>query len=104
MKTSILASLVITGFLATSAAQAATVGPADELYSGMSASAIQKDQKANPAAERQSMWGNPTCPLREAKAGIGDFDPLYAAYPGDDYHEHEKAYFSPSNTNMSLVC
>lgn len=104
MKTNILASLVITGFLATSAVQAATAGPADELYSGMSASAIQKDQRANPAAERQSMQGNPTCPWSEAKAVKRDFDPVYAAYPGDDYYEHEKAYFSPSNRNISVAC
>lgn len=97
MKTSILASIVITGFLAASAAQAATSGPADELYSGMSAAAIQKDQIANPAAERQSRSVSPTCPWREAKAGQGNFDPLYVAYPGEGYHEHEKAYFSPAN-------
>lgn len=103
MKTSILASFVITGFLATSAAQAATVGPADELYSGMSASAIQKDQQANPAAEQHTTLGKTTCPWHEAKAGQGNLDPLYAAYPGEDYQEHEKAYFSPSNI-MNSVC
>lgn len=99
MKTSILASIVITGFLAASAAQAATTGPAEELYSGMSAAAIQKDQIANPAAERISTPGKTTCLL--TKAGKENLDPLYAAYPGENYNE--KAYFSPSNME-NLVC
>lgn len=101
MKTSILASIVITCFLATSAAQAAISGPAEELYSGMSAAAIQKDQIANPAAERISTPGKPTCPWHEAKTDKENFDPLYAAYPGENYNE--KAYFSPSNM-MNPVC
>jgi len=102
MNKTILTSFVIAGFLATSAVQAATSGPADELYSGMSATAIQKDQRANPAAERLSMLGNSTCPLHEANADKQDFDPLYAAYPSEGYHEHEKDYLSPAN--MNPVC
>lgn len=100
MKTSILASIVITGFLATSAAQAATSGPADELYSGMSAAAIQRDQIANPAAEQISTQSKSTCPWDNAKAEE-NFDPLYAAYPSEGYHEHEKDYLSPANMNIA---
>ena len=95
MKTRILTSIIIAGALATSAAQAAT--SVDELYSGMSAAAIQKDQQANPAAERHATARKSTCNWRDAKDAA---DSLYAAYPGDEYVE--KAYLSPAN--QSLVC
>jgi hypothetical protein len=98
MKTHILAGIIISGVLATSAAQAAgTYFSVQEIYSGMSAAAIQKDQRANPAAERHSMAGKSTCSWHEGKNGA---DLLYAAYPGDEYVE--KAYLSPAN--QSLVC
>jgi hypothetical protein len=100
MKTTFMTSLVIASFLATSAAQAAISGPVDELYSGMSAAAIQKDQRANPAAEQHTLPGRQTCLWREANEDRQVSDPLYAAYPGDGYDKHEKAYFS----NTNLVC
>lgn len=95
MKTRILAGLVIFGALATSVAQAATSPSVEELYSGMSATAIQKDQRANPAAERHS--GKSPCSWQEGKNAV---DQLYAAYPGDEYVE--KAYLSPDN--QRFVC
>ena len=101
MKTHILSGLIIAGVLSTSAVQAATVGPAEELYSGMSASAIQNDQRANPAAEQLSM-GKSTCAWHEARVEEKNPDPLYAAYPSESYHEHEKDYLSPAN--MDSVC
>lgn len=93
MKTHILAGLIITGALAVSVAQASTL---DEIYSGMSAAAIQKDQQANPAAERHST-AKTTCTWREGK---DDSNPLFAAYPGDEYAE--KAYLNP--VNQRFVC
>lgn len=97
MKTRILAGLIIAGVLATSAVQAATSPSAEEIYSGMSAAAIQKDQQANPAAERYST-GKATCAWREAESVVADS--LYAAYPSDEYVE--KAYLSPANQHF--VC
>ncbi len=96
MKTYILSGLIIAGVLASTAAQA-TISPTDEIYSGMSATAIQKDQQANPAAERHST-GKATCVWHEAESSA--VDSLYAAYPGDEYVE--KAYLAP--TNQSFVC
>lgn len=92
MKTHLLSGLIIAGVLATSAAQAATSPSAMEIYSGMSAAAIQKDQQANPAAERHSTAGKSTCSWNEGKNGA---DLLYAAYPGDEFVE--KAYLAPAN-------
>lgn len=97
MKTHILAGIVIAGALTASVAQAATSRFVEEIYSGMSATAIQKDQQANPAAERHSTAGKSTCAWHEAK---NDADSLYAAYPGDEYVE--KAYLAPAN--QSFVC
>ncbi|MHB0925401.1 MAG: hypothetical protein ACYC1F_02705 [Gallionellaceae bacterium] len=97
MKTHILSGLIIAGVLATSAVQAATSSSVMEIYSGMSAAAIQKDQQANPAAERHSTAGKPTCFWHEGKSGA---DLLYAAYPSDEYVE--KAYLSPAN--QQFVC
>lgn len=97
MKIHTLTGLIIAGVLATTAAQAATSSPVDEIYSGMSAAAIQKDQQANPAAERYSTAGKSTCAWHEAKHEAGA---LYAAYPGDEYVE--KAYLTPANQNF--VC
>jgi hypothetical protein len=100
MKTTILTSLVITGFLAASAAQAATRGSsAEELYSGLSAAAIQR---IHQVADSQAVARKSTCKWHEAKADTEDFDPLYAAYPGEGYYEHEKDYLSPAN--MNIVC
>ena len=65
MKTHILSGLIIAGVLATSAVQAATSPSVMEIYSGMSAAAIQKDQQANPAAERHSTAGKTTCSWNE---------------------------------------
>lgn len=96
MKTRILSGLIIAGVLATSAVQAAPSLSIMETYSGMSAAAIQKDQQANPAAERHST-GKSTCSWNEGKNGI---DLLYAAYPGDEFVE--KAYLAPAN--QSFVC
>lgn len=96
MKTRILAGLLF-GALATSVAQAATSPLVEEIYSGMSAAAIQQDQRANPAAERHST-GKATCVWNEA--GSSAVDSLYAAYPGDEYVE--KAYLAPAN--QSFVC
>jgi Ni/Co efflux regulator RcnB len=97
MKTHLLAGIIISGALATSVAQAATSLSVNELYSGMSAAAIQKDQQANPAAERHSTTGKSTCSWHEA---MNKADSLYAAYPGDEYVE--KAYLAPAN--QSFVC
>lgn len=98
MNKRILAGIVLSGALATSTAQAAGTNPSiEELYSGMSATAIQKDQRANPAAERHSAAGKPTCSWHE---GMNEANPLYAAYPGDEYVE--KAYLSPAN--QRFVC
>jgi len=97
MKLHILSGLVIAGIFATSAAQAAT-SPlfVDEIYSGMSATAIQKDQQANPAAELHSTGGKSTCSWHEGKNGD---NLLYAAYPGDEYVE--KAYLNPANQGLA---
>ncbi|MDP2695063.1 MAG: hypothetical protein Q8O58_09375 [Gallionella sp.] len=97
MKTHILSGLILAGVLATSAVQAATSPSVMEIYSGMSAAAIQKDQQANPAAERHSTAGKSTCYWNEGKGGA---DLLYAAYPGDEFVE--KAYLSPAN--QQFVC
>lgn len=97
MKTHILSGLIIVGVLATSAVQAATSSSVMEIYSGMSAAAIQKDQQANPAAERHSTAVKSTCSWNEGKNAV---DLLYAAYPGDEFVE--KAYLAPANQN--LVC
>ena len=97
MKTRILAGIIVSGALATSVAQAATSPSVEETYSGMSAAAIQKDQQANPAAERHSTAGKATCSWHE---GMYEVNPLHAAYPGDEYAE--KAYLSPAN--QSFVC
>lgn len=96
MRTHILAGILF-GALATSAAQAATSPLVEEIYSGMSAAAIQRDQRANPAAERHST-GKATCAWHEAESSA--VDSLYAAYPGDEYVE--KAYLAPAN--QSFVC
>jgi len=97
MKTHILSGLIIAGVLSTSAVQAATSSSVMEIYSGMSAAAIQKDQRANPAAERHST-AKTTCAWHEAKSIV--VDPLYAAYPSDEFVE--KAYLSPAN--QRFVC
>lgn len=95
MKTNILAGIIIAGALTTSAVQAAP--SVEEIYSGMSAAAVPKDQQANPAAGRYSTAGKSTCGWHEAKH---EASALYAAYPGDEYVE--KAYFTPANQNF--VC
>lgn len=95
MKTHILSGLIIAGVLATSAVQAATSPSVMEIYSGMSAAAIQKDQQANPAAERHSTAGKSTCSWNKNGADL-----LYAAYPGDEFVE--KAYLTPAN--QQFVC
>ena len=97
MKTRILAGIIIAGIFATSAVQAATSSSVEEIYSGMSAAAIQKDQQANPAAVRYSAASKSTCAWHEAK---NKADALYAAYPSDEYVE--KAYLAPVNQNF--VC
>ncbi|HYR05641.1 MAG TPA: hypothetical protein VEP71_03075, partial [Gallionella sp.] len=80
MKTNILAGIVIAGALVTSVAQAATSRFVEEMYSGMSAAEIQKDQRANPAAERHSTAGKSVCTWHKGK---NEVDQLYAAYPSD---------------------
>lgn len=103
MKTHILAGIIISGVLATSAASAAptAISPlADEIYSGMNAAAIQKDQLANPAAERHSTAGGATCNWYEAKSKV--VDQLHAAYPGSEDHFGEKDYLAAANQNF--VC
>lgn len=97
MKARILAAIIVSGVLVTSVAQAATSRFVEEIYSGMSATAIQEDQRANPAAERYSAASKSTCTWHEGKR---DVDSLYAAYPGDEYVE--KAYLSPAN--QRFVC
>lgn len=92
MKTRILASFAIAGFLATSAAVAETL-PVEELYSGLSTPEIQK---IHIAAEQQPAR-KITCKWHEESE---DQDLLYAAYPGDEYTE--KDYLSP--LNMNVVC
>ena len=96
MKTRILAGILISGVLATSAAQA-TISQTDEIYSGMSAAAIQKDQQANPAAARHSVR---TCAWHEAENNV--VDSLYAAYPGSEANFGEKDYFA--SANQDFVC
>ncbi|MDD5384692.1 MAG: hypothetical protein PHG89_07405 [Gallionella sp.] len=96
MKTRFLAGIIIFGVLATSVAQAATSPSVVEIYSGMSAAAIQKDQQTNPAAERHSTAGKSMCSWHEVK---NEVDPLYAAYPGDEFVE--KADLAVANTNFT---
>jgi len=98
MKNHILSGLIIAGVLATSVVQAATSPTVEEIYSGMSAAAIQKDQRANPAAERYSTTGKPTCTWHEAEA----VDQLHAPYPGSESNFGEKDYLAAENFN--LVC
>lgn len=102
MKTHILSGLIIAGVLATSAVQAAalSVESVGEIYSGMSAAAIQKGQRANPAAERHSMPGKATCAWHEAESKVAD--QLHAAYPGSEAHFGEKDYLGAANQNF--VC
>lgn len=102
MKTHILSGLIIAGVLATSAVQAAalSVESVGEIYSGMNAAAIQKDQRANPAAERYSMPGKATCNWHEAESKV--VDQLHAAYPGSEDNFGEKAYLAAANQNF--VC
>ena len=97
MRTHILAGLIIVGALATSAAQAA-ISPVDETYSGMSAAAIQKDQRANPAAERYSA-GKATCNWHQGAEVV--VDQLHAAYPGTEGNFGEKDYLAAANTNFT---
>ena len=101
MKTHILAGIIISGVLATSAAAAAptAISPlADEIYSGMSAVAIQKDQLANPASERHSTVGGAACNWYEAESKV--VDQLHAAYPGSEDHFGEKDYLAAANQNF----
>lgn len=98
MKTRILTGLIIAGVLATSAAQA-SISPVDEMYSGMSAAAIQKDQRANPAAERHAMKGKETCAWREGENKV--VDQLHAAYPGGESNFGEKDYLATANFNFT---
>ena len=100
MKTHILSGLIIAGVLATSAVQAATlsVESVGEIYSGMSATAIQKDQRVNPAAERHSMAGKATCAWHKVESKA--VDQLYAAYPGSDANFGEKDYLAAANQNF----
>ena len=98
MKTHILSGLIIAGVLATSVVQAATSPTTEEIYSGMSAAAIQKDQRANPAAERYSIPGKPTCAWHEAEV----VDQLHASYPGSESNFGEKDYLAAENFNF--VC
>ncbi len=99
MKIHSLAGLIIAGALATTAAQAA-ITPVDELYSGMSAAAIQKDQRANPAASRHSdkATGKATCVWQEANV----VDQLNAPYPGNERNAGEKDYLAAAN--FELAC
>lgn len=98
MKKHILAGLIIAGALATPVAQAA-ISQADELYSGMSAAAIQNDQRANPAASRHAVSrGKATCDWHEARV----VDQLYAPYPGNESSFNEKDYLA--STNFSFTC
>jgi len=96
MKTRILAGIIISGVLATSAAQAAGTYPTiEEFYSGLGTAEVQQ---AKQAAAQQSTTRKATCNWHEADE-IGT-DQLYAAYPGDEYVE--KAYLAPANQNF--VC
>ena len=99
MKTHILTSIIIAGALAASSAQAATSVSIDEIYSGMSAAAIQKDQQANPAASRRSTTGKSTCSWHETKDVTNS---LYAAHPGSGNTGKFYPYLSPANQNF--VC
>ena len=100
MKTHIMAVLIISGVLATSAVQATTSRFVEETYSGMSATEIQKDQQANPAAERHSTKGSKsTCAWLEPKSEVAEVaDQLHAAYPGDEIVE--KDYLATANFNF----
>lgn len=99
MKTRILAGLIIAGALATSAAQAATSHSVEEIYSGMSATAIQNDQRVNPAAERHSAAGKTTCNWHQvAESAV---DQLHAPYPGTEANFGEKAYLATENQNFA---
>lgn len=97
MKTHILTGLIVAGVLATTAVQAATSPTVEEIYSGMNAAAIQKEQQANPAAERHSM---PTCAWHQEAEKV--VDQLHAPYPGSEEHFGEKDYLAAANTNF--VC
>ncbi len=99
MKTRILAGLIFTGVLATSAAQA-SISQVDEIYSGMSAVEIQMDQRANPAASRHAEKGKETCAWREEETKA--IDQLYAAYPGSESNFGEKDYLAAEN--FKFVC
>ena len=99
MKTHILTSIIIAGALAAASAQAATSGSVAEIYSGMSAAAIQKDQQANPAASRESTASKSTCVWR----GTKDVSNLqYAAHSGGVDTGNAYPYLSPANQNF--VC
>lgn len=91
MKTRILAGIILSGALATSAAASPSV---EAIYSGLSIAAVQQ---AHQAAEQQAAAHKATCNWHEAR---NDVDSLYAAYPGDEYVE--KAYLAPAN--QRFVC
>ena len=100
MKIHNLVGIIITGVLVTSAVQAATLPTTEEIYSGMSATEIQKNQLANPAAERVSTAVKTTCALPQAESET--VDQLHAAYPGSEEKFGEKDYLATSN--QDLVC
>ncbi len=97
MKIQILAGLIIAGALAASAAQA-EITSVDELYSGMTAAEIQKDQQANPAAARHSSGKETTCVWVEPKV----VDQLYAPYPDSESTHGLKTYLAAAN--FSFAC
>lgn len=102
MKTHTLTGLIIAGALAASVAQAAT-SPlmVEEIYLGMSAAAIQKDQQANPAAEWHSTAGKSTC-IWHHEAASNVVDQLHSPYPGSESNFGEKDHLAA--TNFNFVC
>lgn len=98
MKTHILAGIIISGVLATSAAQAAGTYPSiEEIYTGMGVTEIQQ---AKQVAAQQATAYKATCNWHEAENKV--VDQLHAAYPGSEDHFGEKAYLAAANQNF--VC
>jgi len=99
-KTRILAGIIISGILATSAAQASTslsTESVEALYSGLSTAKVQQIYKTS---EMQAVTHKSTCAWHEAKGKV--VDQLYAPYPGSGDSFGEKAYLAAENQNF--VC
>ena len=98
MKTRIFASIIITGVLVSSAAQAGSTFSLDEIYSGFSpALATDVSSYYSVPPQLQAAAHKPTCNWRVAK---NDLNPLKVVYPEEN--DIESNYLA--SPNLQLVC